>query len=428
MILELKIKNYLSFKDEVVFSFEATKDKYLEDYHVVEVAPGVRILKIAVVYGANASGKSNLINAFKFINQFWFETKDNKDEKTGTVPFLMDKETPHKASEFFMTFYVKKTKYLYTLELDKNRVCSEKLYFYPGTQPANLFDRKLEGNVSEIIFNPNWIKISQIAKEEIILKCLPNMSVLAAYNQVNTSIPEIDEIINWMKTQFIEPVSPKSPLISIAEKQITKGGDNKKDILNYLTRADFNITNINTKEIEQKISDDLVNLYVSAFETTNKDETERIKKEKTIKIPRTSFEHKVINKDGDAEVYNMPSNMQSDGTMRTFGLSSAIKNAVYKNAFLAIDEIESSLHPKLVEFIIEDFLKQLGQSQLLITTHYDGLLAHDDLLRNDSIWFTSKKDDGSTELYSLTEFKGLNRISSLMKAYQAGRFGAIPNL
>ncbi|MDD4778527.1 MAG: ATP-binding protein [Fermentimonas sp.] len=361
MILEIKIKNFLSFKDEAIFSFEATNDKSMEDYQVVEVAPGVRILKLAVVYGANASGKSNLINVFVFLKDFWLEIPEDKDEKTGVIPFLLDKETPSQPSEFSLTFYIEGTKYLYTLELDSKKVCSEKLYFYPGTQPAKLFDRKLEGSVSEIIFNPERVKISQTAKDQIILKCLPNMSVLAAYNQVNISVPEIDVVINWIKTQVITPISPKSPLMSSAERLITKSGDLKK------------ITNISSEEIEQGLP-------------------------------------------------------LSDGTIRTICLSSAIKDAVDKNAFLAIDEIESSLHPKLVEFIIEDFLKQPGQSQLLLTTHYDGLLAHDDLLRKDSIWFTGKKDNGSTDLYSLTEFKGLNRISSLMKAYQAGRFGAVPNL
>lgn len=428
MILELRIENFLSFKDEVVFSFEATKDKSFEDYQVVEVAPGVRILKVAVVYGANASGKSNLIKAFDFLKQFWFDAKDNKDEKTGTIPFLLDKEMPDKASKFSLTFYVKGTKYIYSLEVDRKRVCSEKLDFYPGTQPANLFFRKLEGTVSEIIFNPSWVKISQIAKDEIVLKCLPNMSVLAAYNQVNTSIPEIDEVIKWVKTQFVKPVSPNSRLDSMAERQVERGGDSIKSILSYLNRADFNITNISTEEVEEEIPDRIVNLIVRNFELSNKEESERIKKEKTVKVTRTSFEHKVVNKDGVPEAYKLPFEMQSDGTKRTFGLSTVITNAVDNNAFLAIDEIESSLHPKLVEFIIEDFLKQQGQSQLLLTTHYDGLLAHDDLLRKDSIWFTSKKDDGSTDLYSLTEFKGLNRISSLMKAYQTGRFGAIPNI
>jgi AAA15 family ATPase/GTPase len=82
----------------------------------------------------------------------------------------------------------------------------------------------------------------------------------------------------------------------------------------------------------------------------------------------------------------------------------------------------------LIAFIIEDFFKQKGQSQLLLTTHYDGLLAEDDLLRKDSIWFTNKRANGSTELYSLADFKGLNRISSLQRAYRYGRFGAVPNI
>ena len=75
MIQELRIKNFLSFKDEVVFSFEATKDTTFEEYHIVEVAPGMRLLRFAVVYGANASGKSNLLNAFEFLSDFWFENK-----------------------------------------------------------------------------------------------------------------------------------------------------------------------------------------------------------------------------------------------------------------------------------------------------------------------------------------------------------------
>jgi AAA15 family ATPase/GTPase len=95
---------------------------------------------------------------------------------------------------------------------------------------------------------------------------------------------------------------------------------------------------------------------------------------------------------------------------------------------LAIDEVEASLHPRLVEFTIEDFLHHKSQSQLLLTTHYNGLLAEDDLLRKDSIWFTNKKENGATELYSLVEFKGLSRISSLQKAYKYGKFGAIPNI
>lgn len=94
-----------------------------------------------------------------------------------------------------------------------------------------------------------------------------------------------------------------------------------------------------------------------------------------------------------------------------------------------IDEIEASLHPELVEFILQKFLATKNRSQLLITTHYDPLLnTVNDLIRSDSVWFTEKEESGATKLYSLVEFKGLKRISSLQKAYRNGLFGALPNI
>ena len=174
--------------------------------------------------------------------------------------------------------------------------------------------------------------------------------------------------------------------------------------------------------------DDMLSLLLNKARHIPEEEKERLKKEKTIKHTKTEFEHKIINKDGVSKLYKLSKGLQSEGTLRTLGLAGAISQLVDRNAFLAIDEIESSLHPRLIEFIIEDFLKQKGRSQLLITTHYDGLLEEDDLLRKDSIWFTNKKENGATELYSLADFKALNRISSLQKAYKYGKFGAIPNI
>ena len=429
MIFELKIKNFLSFQDEVTFSFEATRDKSFEDYQVVEVAPNTRILRLAIVYGANASGKSNLLNVFDFLRNFWFDIPEDKAEPTGAIPFLLDKETPHEPSVFSLTFYTKGIKYLYLLVLDRKNVVSEKLFVYPGTQPALIFDRKLNGTVSEITFNAKKVKISQPAKDEITVKCLSNMSLFAAYNRVNVSVPEIDHVIHWMKSQYGLPsIEPNTRLVDFAEEMIAKNESVKKDILTFLNKADYNITNINTEEIEENVTDDMLSVLLSKVTNLPNDERERLKMERTVRLTKTEFEHKIVNKNGNSEFYKMTKGLQSAGTIRTLGLASAIRETVANDAFLAIDEIESSLHPKLVEFIIEDFLKQKGQSQLLLTTHYDGLLEEDDLLRKDSIWFTDKKENGATELYSLADFKGVNRITSLQKAYKYGKFGAIPNI
>ena len=429
MILELKVKNFLSFKEEVTFSFEATRDKSFEDYQVVEVAPNTRILRLAIVYGANASGKSNLIEAFEFIRYFWFNNPENKDKSTGVLPFLLDKMTPDEPSEFSLTFYIEGTKYMYSLELNKRIVFAEKLFVYPGTQPALIFERKFNDGVSDISFNPKKIKISQTAKDEITVKCLPNMSVLAAYNQVNVAIPEMEKVIKWIKSQYHLPsIEPDTGLINYTELEVSKNKQTKNFILNFLQKADYNITDIKTEIIEENVPEHILSVLLSNTMDIPDDERERLKKEKTLKVTKTEFEHRVLNDKGEEENFKLSKRNQSNGTLRTFGLAGVIRRTIEDNAFLAIDEIESSLHPRLVEFIIEDFFKQKGQSQLLLTTHYDGLLEEDDLLRKDSIWFSNKKVSGATELYSLSDFRGVNRMSSLQKAYKYGKFGAIPNI
>ena len=426
MIQSLSIQNFLSFKDEVTFSFEATKDKKLEDYQIVEVIPGVKLLKLGVVYGANASGKSNLLNAFSYLKHYWFNITESKTDNTGVIPFLLDKETPSQPSVFNLIFFVKGIKYSYYLEINGLSVLFERLDYYPGTQPAIIFERKLINNVSEIEFGGK-IKISQVGKDQITIKCLPNMSVFAAYDQVNLNIPELEEVLGWMRFQFMDVIEPSMRLVEYAESVIFNDQQIKKDILAYLQEADFNISDTQLLDVKKEIPDFLIDSLVN-----NKDissiEVERIKKEKTITVKEIGFSHEVTNTNGVKELYKLTKDLQSEGTMRIFGLSAAILQSLKRKAFLCIDEIESKLHPRLIEYVIERFLRESEQSQLLVATHYDGLLEEDDLLRKDNFWFTNKKEDGSTELYCLADFNAVNRITSLQKAYKYGKFGAIPEI
>lgn len=426
MIHEIKIKNFLSFKDEVIFSFEATKDKSLEDYYVRELA-GLRLLRLAVVYGANASGKSNLLSVFEFLKKFCVKKTDDKTEETEVIPFLLDSVTKDEPSEFSISFVNRGKRYLYTLIIDELRVYSEKLYVYPKTQPALIFERVFNNNVSEINFNSKKVKIPQIAKDEITIKCLPNMSVFAAYKQVNVSIEEIDSVIEWIKEKHVNPIEPRTVISNFAERKILDKPEIKESILAFLKAADFNIEDITIEKKTLKIPEEYIDKLLSNSDVLPTDEKERLQREKTFDTIKTDFKHKVKNERGE-EFYYLPKSLQSEGTKRIFGLSVILNEVVRNNAFIAIDEIESSLHPKLIEFLIAEFLKQEGESQLLISTHYDGLLEEEDLFRKDSIWFTIKGENGATDIYSLAEFKGLNRIASLRKAYRHGNFGAVPNI
>lgn len=431
MIQELKVKNFLSFKDEVTFSFEATRDTFAEDYQVVEVAPGVRLLRFAMVYGANASGKSNLLSAFDFLEGFWKNPSNSIEDKTGVVPFLLDKESPQSPSIFELIFYVEDTKYWYQLSIDEHAVHYEKLYYYKSVQPTLLFDRELENGQSVIHYGAP-VKTSAVEKEKIAVECLKNMSFFAARDKANINIPDIDIASSWMKKQYMPVILPKTALFEYAEKKSVEDQSLKSHLLNFLQQADFNISNVNTDVIKEQIPEKYLKMFLSSDEIPAV-EKERLRKDGTFTHYKTTFEHTIIANDDESKFY-LPKDLESLGTLRTFGVETAIYYAQQTGAFLPIDEIENSLHPQLLRFILLDFLRKHTKAQMLVTTHYDPLLNDisrpDDqrIFRKDSVWFTEKKDNGHTDVYSLAEFRGLNRLSSIQKAYNQGNFGAVPQI
>jgi len=425
MIFDISIRNFLSFKEQVRFSFEATRDDALEETHVVEAAPGVRIGKLGVIYGANASGKTNLLEAFSFLIRFWRRQPKSKTEKTGLIPFLLDNNSKNEPSEFLLTFFIQNQKYVYSLVITSDKVIQEKLFYYPGTQPAVIFDRSLGDNVSQVDFGSK-IKISTAAKEEIAVKCLTNTSVFAAYEAVNANVPKLENVSGWINEQLFAIVEPGSDIASFVEKKMLADSNLRSFVLNFLKEADYNISNISLKKESRKLPEAF--LRIASEANIPQGEKNRLLNTGVVEIIKTSFTHKVVNEQGIHTKHDLPQNLQSNGTLRTLGVAGVISQAVAKNAFLTIDEIESSLHPKLVEFVLEQFLSLSDKAQLLVTTHNDSLLAEADLLRKDNIWFTSKKPNGASELYSLSDFQGLNRLSSLQKAYKFGKFGAVPNI
>ena len=211
MIAEIRFKNMFSFRDEAILSFEADRSKDMESYHVVELGGDVRLLKVAVIYGANASGKSNIIKVCDFIKSFITYTPLNKAEQIQIVPFLLNKTSSRQLSEYSISFYLKNeekaVRYVYSVALDRWHVAKESLIYYPSQQPATIFERNTENNVSVIKFGQK-IKMSQSVKEEITLKCLHNMSVFAAYMQVNTHIVELEAVLQYLTNQVMPAIVP----------------------------------------------------------------------------------------------------------------------------------------------------------------------------------------------------------------------------
>lgn len=397
MIEEISFKNVLSFKDETLLSFEATADRSIESNHIMTMPNGMRLLKLAVVFGANASGKSNLLYVLDRLHSFWTANPNNMDVKTGIEPFLLDRESLESPSEFNLKIWIDGIRYSYQLKLTDKIVLFEKLSYYKTVQPIMVFERRIEDEQSIIKFNPAVQKIDSETQKMLSLHCLPNMSVFAARGRVNMRFEHVDKIRKWISTGFLPVIHPNTNMMAFANKMLNEDNGFRSYMLDFLNMADFNITGLNDS-------------------TDNKE------------LRRFMFEHTVENTRGQ-ESYELNLEHQSDGTRRLLGVEAAVFELTRKGSFLMIDEIDASLHPDLMEYVLRQFLLEESESQLLVTTHYDGLLRKiDDLIRKDNVWFTEKDKAGVTHLYSLVEFKGLNKISHIDRAYRSGIFGALPEI
>lgn len=429
MIQEIRIKNFLSFRDEMTLNFEASSDKFAEDCQVVTMGDSAqtRLLRLGLIYGYNASGKSNLLKVFDFLSFFWTYDPNSSERGTRVLPFKLNNSSPNEPSKFDLIFFVDDTKYYYQLELDSKEVKLEKLSYYKSTQPIMLFERVMRNGQSEITFNnQNGDKVSAIVKDKVTVECLKNMSFFVARDTANANMPLIDAAKNWLRGHIMEMISPRTDLTGYAQAMTSKDKSLVSYLLGFLHEADFNVTNITTDVITEKLSEEAIN-YILDNNSMSADDRERLMAEKSFRRHKTTFEHTVENENGNAS-YGFTIGEESLGTLKTFGVETALYHAVQNKAFLPIDEIENSLHPKLLEKILFEYLKEPSRSQILVSTHNDGLLdLVGDLIRKDSIWFTEKDKSGATDLYKLTDFRGVNRIASIREAYRNKRFGATMN-
>ena len=376
MLQELKIRNFKSFRDEVELSFEPTgNDRYN-----------------SVV--TNASGKSNLLDAIEFLHVFWNKIPMTNDDGTDVQPFLMRSDALSHDTEFEVKLYIDGIRYWYQLVINPEKVCHENLYVYLSDSPTKVFSREDVNGISKLNFNPDLVKLSSAEVEVMTMNCLRNMSVLAVLKKVNVSVPYLDNMRKWIDNRMLPLQSGSFTSLSHDVKRLLADSPEFREyLMQFAKEADFNISDI---KIQKMVA---------------------------------LFGHTVENESG-VENYFLPESCQSAGTKRMVELESLIYTQLKRQAFMCIDEIEASMHPNLMEYILTKFVNSRdNHSQLLVSTHYDPILKDiEDIFGKDSVWFTEKGKDGNTTLFSLADFKGLNKLSSIHRAYMNGQFGALPNV
>ena len=252
MILQFKAKNILSIRDEQTLDFTASTDNTYEEYAVVKIK-NVRISKLGVIYGPNASGKSNILKALYWLFQF-VTNEDLRKQSLGTglIPFKMDKESRNEHSFMSIIFYIGDSRYEYSIELDTERVYHEDMYYYPNSRKALIYERtwNTEKKSSSVTFGP-LLKLTATQKLFVESNCVANATVLSTYQNSNVDRNNmLDGILNYMKMQILASLDSKSDIISFANEIVKEVQGSKPFIREMLVQADFNITDMYLKKKE----------------------------------------------------------------------------------------------------------------------------------------------------------------------------------
>ena len=412
MILQFKVKNFLSIRDEQTLDFTASTDNTYEEFAVVKIK-NVRISKLGVIYGPNASGKSNILKALFWL--FMFATNEDFRKQslgTGLVPFKMDKDSRNEHSFMSLIFYIGDSRYEYSIELDSERIYHEEMYYYPNSRKALVYERTWnpEKKSSSVTFGP-LLKLTATQKLFIESNCVANATVLSTYQNSNVDRNGmLDDILEYMKTHILAALNARTDITSFANDMMKNMKEIKPFIRDMLVQADFNITDMYLKEDNNE---------QSIMMSKNMDNDDLLFDPKP--LDDLYFTHQTPFYTGD-----MNDTEESEGTLRMYGLSALLFLLIKQNQILLGDEMENSLHYDLFTHFIKTFLVNSERGQLIFSTH-SLMLLDEEFIRRDMVYFTNKNEAGATEIYRAKDF-GLHKDVSILNAYRAGKLGAKPNL
>lgn len=420
MIINFSIQNFGSFKDKQTLSFEASKTDHLKDAYVVNVR-GMKLLKLALIYGPNASGKTTILKALDFLRDLVLRPNDKKTDKLDFEPFLFDSVTPKNNSILSIEFIQKEIKYSYEVEFIKKAIVREELYFY-NPRKANLYKRvtDLSNEYTDITFGSK-IKIDKSFENALEANTLWNNTVLGGYLKTNIDFKELKQVIDWFGKNLRPLVAPNTSLDNYVTEMISEEKINSKDVIDILKKADFHISDILIQEKEEKLPPHFIEYLRKEF--ANSKGKKLLPEDDKFKTMNLIFEHTVNN-----VKYPLEFMYESAGTKRFYGYAGLLTEVLRKSVVLPVDELESSLHPDLYDHFLLTFLLNSKESQIIATTHYREILNNKDVFRKDAIWFTDKNENCATELYSLDDFDSsvIRDTTNVLNAYKSGKLGATP--
>ncbi len=425
MLIQFSVRNFKTFKDEVKLTmFASNSDKTTREAENVFEIPkfNLRLLKSAVIYGANASGKTKLINAASVMREFIMNSskESQEGEPINTEPFRLNTRMEGQPTMFELVFIHREDMFRYGFEVSKEKVISEWLYHRPKTKETEIFYR--EGQ--KFTLHPTLFKKGNLLVKENLVR--PNALMLSVAAQFNDSLAK--RIFEWLR-QFrqLSGLREDGYMGFSLHKASEKGGKTK--ILEWLKNADIGIDDIRveTMSLNELPSDLPDEIRIKLLEKI-KDKDTKIYSD----LVTVHAKYDETNTQVDIEEFKLMEE-ESSGTRKFFALSGPIIQALDNGEVLFVDELDSKIHPNLVCKIVDIFNSKEANpqnAQLIFNTHDTNLLGSG-LFRRDQIWFVEKDRYGAAALYPLSSFKtneGARKTDNFEENYIMGRYGGVPIL
>jgi AAA15 family ATPase/GTPase len=414
MLVEFRIKNFRSLRDEQVLSLVASSDKTLLDTHTFSTGlkAASHLLKSAVVYGANASGKSNLIKALQFMRGVVLESAALPPGQTfdRLHPFKLDAASGRLPTEFEVTFIVDHVRYQYGFAMTAQRILSEHLLVYKAFKPQRWFARRFDVESGKDVydFGPGL----KGAKNLWEGATRPNALFLSMAVQLNSDA--LRPVFDWFANRLVI-FNEQAPLSAQFSVQMLKQETQRKAICEFLRAADISIADIEVTTRQAMFHSFRFDLATGKREEQAGEQA----------VDEVKFHH--VTDQGKA-VFDLMD--ESSGTRNLLFLTGPILDILNKGLTLVVDELDTSLHTLLVQALVRLFHRtevNAGGAQLIFTTHDTALLDAYGLFRRDQIWFVEKRPDQSSSLYPLLDFSP-RKNEALERGYLQGRYGALPFL
>ena len=417
MLISFRFANFRSFKDETIFTMETDKIRDLKDLDTFERC-NAELLKCAIIYGRNASGKSNLFMAFSKMREIVLRSTEEEPKYRLEVDHFLLNEKNHETPVLFeLEFIIDDTTYKYGFEILNEEVHSEWLY-RKEQRYVNVFTRtspdKESINISKK-YEDGWKKYADMTRRNTLF--ISRMANLACDFAI--------KLRNYFFDFYI--VTSDNLNDSDASTYVTQRKENKESVVSFLRKAHVDIEDIKANPVSLRMPEILKK---EIFSMISKDHSETDTNKFDTIVHEIKTIHGVYNENNERTAsVEFDLSKESKGTQKLFAFAKPIIETLRKGGILLIDEFDTKLHPELTEYIVSLFnsINNNSKNAQLIAITHNPLLMDSKYIRRDQIWITDKDKCGASDLYRLTDFN-IRKDKKLMKSYLLGQFGSVPDI